>query len=201
VKHFPIASLFFKISKETFRKLYVYQEMLEGWNAVSGLMSGQECLKQTLWHRHFLDSLQIMPWLSGESWILDLGSGGGLPGIVLAIGGAQRLVLVEKKFKKIMFLKNVVRCLDLPAEVFPGAIERFVSSKRWTIVSRATASVENILDMVGHLEVEKYVLLKGKKWQEEMTKAQKRFLMDWIAIPSITEKDGKIIIMKNVRSR
>ena len=116
----------FDVSRETLASLSVYVALLEKWQSRINLVS--PATLPDIWHRHILDSAQLVPYLPVVSprqrcQILDIGSGAGFPGLVLAILGAGDVQLVESDQRKAVFLQTVIRELGLSARVSNHRIE------------------------------------------------------------------------------
>ena len=145
----------------------------------------------TLWQRHILDSLQLTNYLTNSTSevVIDLGSGGGLPSIPLAIamkalGIKKHFILVEKSPVKAAFLQDTLTNLQLDVEVFNDVIDKknfqtLAGGKKAMITSRAFKNVAEILAITPYF-VKEMVLLKGEKWVEEIEDAQNKYLLgDW----------------------
>ena len=137
------------VSRETFEYLLSYEAEIIKWNKHINLVASNE----DIWQRHILDSAQLNSYLSPYSEIIDIGSGGGFPAIVLAIlnksNAEIHINLIEKLQKKCSFLQNIIAKLKLPASVHNVRIEDYIhktnKNKELAITSRAFSSLENIL--------------------------------------------------------
>ena len=149
-------------------KINTYKEMLIDENSRINLVS-----KTTLAdidNRHFLDSAQLMPLIMNKNkTLLDVGTGAGLPGIILAIAGCKKVNLVEKQGKKCDFLKRVNSQLELEMNIFNSRVEDIVGEKFDYIVSRAFAKIDKIITATKNISHKntKFILLKGKTYLEE----------------------------------
>ena len=168
------------VSRETLDKLSLYVELLIRWQARINLVSPSSI--KDVWSRHIFDSIQIYPHvLEKKATTLDLGSGAGFPGLVLAIMGVSNIVLIESNKKKCSFLKEVVRQTDSDAEVFVGRVQEYGSATPVKyITSRALASLEGLLSMSYPLlhQAGKCLFLKGGSYEEELTRSRKKWSMD-----------------------
>ena len=99
-----------------------------------------------IWQRHILDSAQMYPLGDSQGKWLDMGSGGGFPGIVMAIMGAQDMVLVESDKRKATFLQQMTRQMALPATVLPKRMDDLPPQGANTVSARALASLTQLLD-------------------------------------------------------
>ena len=145
----------------------------------------------TIWQRHILDSLQLTSYLANSTSevVIDLGSGGGLPSIPLAIamktlGINKHFILVEKSPVKATFLRNTLAKLQLDGTIFNDVINKtnfqmLAGGKKAIITSRAFKSVAEILEITTDF-VKEMVLLKGEKWVEEIEETQNKHLLgEW----------------------
>jgi len=147
--------------------------------------------------RHLLDCIQIVKYLpQHEKSVMDIGTGAGLPGIILSIIGFKNLHLVEKSPKKSSFLENCKRRLGLNYVVHNKSISEISNLNVDYITARAFASIEKIITMTKKIinKQTKFVLHKGKSYLTELKtiNTQKYF---WVEHPSITSSESKIIIM------
>jgi 16S rRNA (guanine527-N7)-methyltransferase len=183
-----------------------YAALLRKWNAVQNLVS-RETLAE-IWPRHIEDSLQLVPLLRPhDRQIIDLGSGGGLPAIPMAIASREterRFTLVEPVAKKAPFLRAVARELALPVTVESVRAEQIDSRETFDVVtSRALAALPKLLgygvDFLrpgGHM-----LLLKGRTFREEMALAAQLFDFDVIVHPSSTDPEAAILEISNPRAK
>lgn len=184
--------------------LRAYATLLTKWNKVTNLVSRETVV--TLWERHILDSLQVLPLIAtGAARFLDLGSGGGLPGIPLAIafkGGPRHITLVEPIQKKVSFLRTVIRELDLPAEVIAGRTEDVDSRETVDVVtSRALASLCDLLRFSTRFFGPETVGLfhKGGEHLREIEESRSGFSFDVLVNKSSTERSGAILAIRHPR--
>jgi len=154
------------------------------------------------WRNHVLDSLQILPLIESKSLsILDMGTGAGLPGIILSIAGCKNVTLVDSNGKKINFLKNVKRTLSLKTDIVLGRVESLKNRKYDIVTCRALANLKKLLSYSQKLIKKNTVLifLKGKTVNEELMDARKDWNFDFEKHQSISDSRGKILIIKNLK--
>jgi len=189
------------VSRETFERLEVYSRLLESENERQNLVS-RGTLEQ-LWNRHVLDSAQLARFedRAGDSWV-DIGSGAGLPGIVLACLVEGPVTLVEPRRLRAEFLDRVVVELGLNATVMHAKAERITGAFN-VITGRAVASLPRFLSMCDHLSTRKtvWVLPKGRNAQSELEEARRAWQGDFRVEPSVTDDDSKIVVATKVRAR
>ena len=193
------------VSRETLEKFQIYLQLLEKWQSRYNLV-GVTTLADP-WRRHFLDSAQVLMYLGEEgpvraaqSW-LDLGSGAGFPGLVLALMGAGEVHLAESNGKKCAFLRQVIRSTGAKATVHQGRIENLGLPPVDVITSRALASISEILTLGekfcrGDTE---YWLLKGAAVQGELTEASKYWKLDWRFFRSVTDDSGAVLRLRECK--
>jgi 16S rRNA (guanine527-N7)-methyltransferase len=187
---------FFAMPDDIQNMLNVYKSCLVKWNKSCDLV--QEDTLACFLERHVTDSLQILRFLRNSDRIVDIGSGGGFPGIVLSIYGQKGIVLVEKSYKKARFLSGVVNQLKLDTEVFCGNINDF-DGNMYTCISRAFGSLTDLLNVMVDIKACNGVFHKGRTYRQEVFAAKKHFLFDCEINTSITDSKSAIIEVGNVR--
>ncbi|MEM9044128.1 MAG: 16S rRNA (guanine(527)-N(7))-methyltransferase RsmG [Pseudomonadota bacterium] len=195
------------VSRETLERLRAYEALLLKWTQRINLISRHT--RQDVWRRHIIDSAQLYPLIRSKSgsW-LDLGSGGGLPGVILAIltaegGRPAHIHMVESDTRKASFLAHVCRELALPATVHAERIERLTPFPVGLITARALASVDQLLSYsVPFTEPSTQILLlKGEKAHSELTAARQTWHSDIEVFESRMDPTGRILSLSNVRKR
>lgn len=192
----------FDVSRETLAKLDRYAALLADWQQRMNLV-GPSTLPH-IWERHFLDSAQLLPLAgAGKEW-LDIGAGGGFPGLVIAILDPQaQLVLVESIGKKCRFLEEVARETGVADQVTVAnvRIEALKQDRYDIITARAAAALETLFDWGLRFSGPRtrWLLPKGAKVQEELASAAKRFHFDHELIPSRTDSNARIVVATAVR--
>lgn len=156
-----------------------------------------------LWERHFLDCAQLIEFIDDKNAkFVDLGSGAGLPGIILSILGVKNISLVEKSYRKSEFLRQIKIDLELPFSVYQKNIEELDKSKKFDcITSRALAPLTKLLGFATDiLSSNGYCLfLKGKKLDLEISEARKNFDFELKTFPSCTSNEGRIVKINKIR--
>jgi 16S rRNA (guanine527-N7)-methyltransferase len=188
------------VSRETIAKLQGYIQFLTEESERQNLVSRGTI--EHLWGRHILDSAQLMRFepRNDASWI-DIGSGAGLPGIVLACMIEGPMQLVEPRRLRAEFLDKVVKELGLNATVRQSKAERIAGTFD-VITGRAVTSLSNFLSMCDHLSTKKtvWVLPKGRSAQSELAEARRTWQGDFRVEPSVTDEDSRIIVATKVRA-
>jgi len=159
------------LSQLQFEKLIDYLALLNKWNSVYNLTAVRE--PEAMVTQHLLDSLAVVPAFEKARWVLDVGAGGGLPGIVLAIARPDmQLTLIDTVQKKTAFLSQVKAELDLAnVTVLSGRVEQLDAERQFdTITSRAFASLADMVTLSAHLLAPggQYIAMKGVIPDDEM---------------------------------
>jgi 16S rRNA (guanine527-N7)-methyltransferase len=183
-----------EVSRETLDK---YVELLLKWNKKINLISKNT--EKDVWDRHILDSLQLTKYLDKEENVLDVGSGAGLPGIVLSIAG-YNLKMIECDTRKMSFLREAVRICGLKAELIHDRIEN-VKAEGEVLVARGFASINDILKLTTDIRCDRYLLLKGKNTDIELAVANKEWNFDYKRYKSISADDSSIVEITNVQRK
>jgi 16S rRNA (guanine527-N7)-methyltransferase len=185
------------VSRETIDRLRSYETLVNKWQKSINLVSSRT---EDFWGRHIEDCLQLLPHLPAErgKTVYDLGSGAGLPGLVLAIAAPQhQYILVESDKRKAVFLSEVCRELGLGwVMVKAQRIEAIEEAPRGDIVvSRALAPLATLLEYASKLSGDKTIclFLKGKNYAMELAEAKKQWSFAEECIPSKTEPGAQLI--------
>ncbi|MGK7650937.1 16S rRNA (guanine(527)-N(7))-methyltransferase RsmG [Roseovarius sp. B08] len=193
------------VSRETMEKLEHYVNALKKWNPKINLVSKSTI--EDLWTRHFVDSAQIIEFApaSAKSWA-DFGSGGGFPGLVVAILASElreglSVTLVESDHRKSTFLRAVVRETSTNATVISQRIEDLPPLGASIISARALADLNKLFSLSHrHLEPQGVMLFpKGKNWQAELSEAQSKWCFDHEVAKSKTNAQSVILRISGVR--
>ena len=189
------------VSRETLEKLTTLIQTLDAWRLKTNLMGPAEWGR--VWRRHVLDSIQLVPLLPDYGQIVDLGSGAGFPGLVIAAcrpAGLGETVLVESVGKKCAFLRAAIEAADLSARVRNVRVEALTDEPAAAITARAFAPLPKLLDYAAPwLEAGAVgVFPKGERWEEELTAAEKQWKFAHKVIPSRTSDRGVILKLSEV---
>lgn len=191
------------VSRETMARLTTYAECLARWNKRINLVGAASMADP--WRRHMLDSAQLvdhLPIRAGE--LVDLGSGAGFPGLVVAIISGIRTHLIEADTRKAAFLREAVRLTGASATVHAVRIEDLEPFPVDVITARALAPLPALL---GHaLPILEFcaenapicLFLKGAKWQEELTAARKEWNMQADSLASVSDPAGRVLVLGDV---
>ena len=201
-------SRFTRVSRETITSLKKYEDMLINANKTLNLVGNSTI--NDIWNRHFLDSVQVIDFIDeNDKTLVDLGSGAGFPGMVIAITQKDRKIplkikLIEKSSKKVIFLKKIVSELNLNAEVHNLNIFEFQNSLTGDVfVTRAFKPLKKILELI-HKKAKnwkKIFIYLGKTGQNELLEASKVWDIEYKQRMSVTSRDSIIIEINNLKKR
>lgn len=181
-------------SNSVMNRLRTYADLLSKWQAKINLV-GPKTLPE-LWQRHMLDSAQLwsLAPAGARRWI-DLGSGAGFPGLVLAALGAPDMTLVESDTRKATFLREAAREMGLSVLVQAIRIEKLQVLPADVITARALAPLGQLLGFAESLKKEGTVCLfpKGQDVDKELTEATKSWKIAYRLVPSITDAAARIV--------
>jgi len=188
------------VSRETIDKFQAYLTLLEKWQRRINLVANSTLAEA--WQRHILDSGQLAALYPPQTTrVMDVGSGAGFPGLVLAIMGGVTVDLVESDQRKAVFLSTVIRELGLPAKVHNQRIETLPRLFPDVITARALAPVPKLLKLIeNQLSPEIVCLfLKGAAVEDELTNLQTYSTMGSITHSSLSGPTGVVLELKNMR--
>ena len=191
------------VSRETSDKLTAFAALLEKWNAKINLISRSSVAE--VWDRHILDSAQLFALAPGPGHWVDLGSGGGFPGIVVAIlsqgaGTPHSMTMVESDQRKAAFLRTAVRELGLTAKVISDRIEKVPPLGADILSARALADLGTLLTFAErHLRPGGVALFpKGENWRKEHETAQSLWSYTCEPITSRTNSAAAVLKIKDI---
>jgi 16S rRNA (guanine527-N7)-methyltransferase len=163
-----LAALRLSLPADAVPRLLDYQALLQRWNATYNLTAVRDPAEMVT--RHLLDSLAILPYVQGRT-LADLGTGPGLPGIVLAIAAPGReILLVDSNGKKVRFLREAIRALKLDGVRAVQSRVEDVEGRYDCVTARAFASLADMLGWGGHLLAPDgiWLAMKGKRPDDEL---------------------------------
>ena len=154
------------------------------------------------WKRHILDCLQILPMLNNYNYsILDMGTGAGLPGLILSIMGCQNVTLVDSNNKKIKFLEKIKKEMNLKVKIVLDRVENEENIKYDIITSRALANLSKLF-IYSHNFLKKNTLLiflKGKTVNDEILDATKIWKFEYQKHASLSDRGGNLLVIRNLK--
>jgi len=189
------------VSRETFEKLEAYCALLREENARQNLVSAATV--EYLWERHILDSAQLLRFEphGTASWV-DVGSGAGLPGVVIACFARGPVTLIEPRRLRAEFLHKLCESLRLNASVVLGKAER-ARGKHDVVTARAVARLSQLLKISAHLSTRNTVwaLPKGRSARSELAEAQQAWQGVFHVERSVTDENSWIVVARGVRAK
>jgi 16S rRNA (guanine527-N7)-methyltransferase len=183
-------------------RLSAFVALLTRWNSTIQLVGHQDIAH--LWGRHIEDALQLIQYMpQGTTHAVDLGSGAGFPGLILAIATEVHFDLIESDGRKAAFLQEVVTSTNAAATIHASRIEDVILKLRPLVTARALAPLPKLLELSYPFMAEGSVCLfpKGARADTEIADACKDWMMDLQQIPSRTSPGGRILRITGLRRR
>jgi 16S rRNA (guanine527-N7)-methyltransferase len=196
------------VSRETTALLDRFVDILLSWSQKTNLVARSTI--PTVWTRHIADSLQLLPLASDAKTWVDLGSGAGFPGMAIACALAGRrgaaVHLIESVGKKAAFLREAATQLGVPAIVHHVRIEDFGKNFKETadvVCARALAPLDKLLHLASPLVTKGALGLfpKGQDVDAELTEASKYWSIEAALIPSKTNDQARIVVVRKLQPR
>ena len=191
------------VSRETFDRIAAYVELLKAGAERQNLIAPSTI--ETVWERHILDSAQLVRFESfpGARWA-DIGSGAGLPGLIVALLTEGPITLIEPRRLRAEFLHEAANTLGLSHRVSIEAakVER-VGGSFDVITARAVAALDQLLGIARHLSKSEtvWVLPKGKNAQSELAQARRNWQCDALVEQSRTDPDSQILVLTRLGAK
>ena len=189
-----------QVSRETIRSLKKYEDLLINENKNLNLIGNSTI--NTIWERHFLDSAQVIDFIDkNDRTMMDLGSGAGFPGLVVAILAKDRKIplkikLLEKSTKKIKFLKKIIKELNLSVETInKNILKDHIEFMEDIYIARAFKPLELILKLIHNNanNWKKIFIFLGKTGREELLHASKNWYIEYKQRVSVTSSDSLVV--------
>jgi 16S rRNA (guanine527-N7)-methyltransferase len=187
------------VSRETLARLEAYAALLVSWSARINLI-GRDTIAD-LWRRHILDSAQLQPFIPADARsLIDLGSGAGLPGLVLAILGVPGVELVEADSRKSAFLREATRITETTVTLRPCRIQALSPHPVDVITARALAPLDRLLGLAEPFlaPTSECLLLKGERVEDELTLARRHWRMTASLHQSRSDPRGVVLRLQQV---
>ena len=159
---------------------------------------------ENIWDRHVLDCLQLTKHITNKKFkILDLGTGAGLPGVLLSIVGYQKVLMLDSVKKKTDFVRQVIKELSLTAKIQNKRIEKPPISEHDIIVSRALAPLVKLLTYARMYSNKNTtsLFLKGRSVYNEIEMARKNFTFSYETFKSISSEEGNVLKITNLNKK
>ena len=199
----------FDVSRETCNDLESLISMIQKKNEEINIISEKTSNKEAIRQRHIIDSIQIVDFVDLNcNTTCDLGSGGGMPGLIIAIimkklKKSMQIKLYEKSYHKCAFLKDVSEKLELNTEIIQKDIFKIKNIETGTIMSRAFKPMPIILDLV-QKNFQKYkniILFMGKSGRKILNDTLKIWDLDYEERKSLTSKESFLLNIKNMEKK
>ena len=199
----------FDVSRETCNELETFVSMIQNKNLKINLISRKTSEKEAIRQRHIVDSVQIVDFVDlNSNTTCDLGSGGGIPGLIIAIlmkklKNSMKIKLYEKSYHKCVFLKDVSKKLELNTEVIQKDIFKIKNIETGTIISRAFKPMPIILDLVqkNFRKYKNIILFMGKSGRKILDDTLKIWDLEYEEKKSLTSKDSFLLNIKNMAKK
>ena len=201
-------SRLFRVSRETIISLKKYEDLLIKANKNLNLI-GNSTINQ-IWTRHFLDSVQVIDFVDkNDRSLIDLGSGAGFPGLVIAIASKDRKIpikikLIDKSSKKVKFLKEIIKKLHLNVEVLhQNVLEGSIKLEGDVLVARAFKPLKIILKLI-HNKAEnwkKIFIFLGKTGKKELEQVSKSWDIQYKQRVSVTSNDSIVVEINKIKKK
>jgi 16S rRNA (guanine527-N7)-methyltransferase len=182
------------VSRETLARLRAYVDLLGHWNGRINLVSAASL--EDVWRRHILDCGQLIRHIgAGARVLVDLGSGAGLPGLILGILGVPEAHLIEVDQRKAAFLREAARVTNTQATVHAARIEAVGRFPVDVVAARALAPLPQLLEQAVRFVGDRTVclFLKGRDLRDELTAAQEKWIMRTQTLASLADPTGHIL--------
>ena len=190
------------VSRETLVRLERFGELLRVESGRQNLVSASSL--DSLWERHLIDSAQLVRFEPKRGAWVDIGSGAGLPGLVVAALVEGPVLLVEPRRLRAEFLTRAVSELGLDDRVSVAACKAESARGSFDVITaRAVAAVDKLLRISTHLSTRNsvWVLPKGRSGQSELAEARRHWHCDAETVPSYTDSESEILLLRNVKAK
>ena len=189
------------VSRETFERVQQFADLLIAENAKQNLISGASA--KELWERHILDGAQLLALAGGRGRWCDIGSGAGLPGMIIAILSNDPVVLIEPRRLRVDFLRATAARLGLEQVTVEAGKAEHARGQFDFITARAVAKLSTLFSLSTHLSHggTRWILPKGQKAKTELDEARRTWQGSFRLVPSQTDPDAAIVVAEGVEPR
>jgi len=197
------------VSRETFLDFENYTSMIIQKNKKINLISQKTASKKAIIDRHIIDSAQIIDFVDlNNDTTTDLGSGAGMPGIIVAIilknmKNNIKVHLYEKSYHKSLFLREVSEKLNLNTKIFQKNIYEIKNLETGTIMSRAFKPMPVVLDLVykNFIRYKNIIFFMGKNGKKIFENSKKKWKLDYLEKKSLTSENSFLINIKKIEKK
>ena len=193
---------YFHLNKSQIEKIEFFVAKIISYNQHTNLVGNSTI--ENFWDRHVLDCLQLSSYIFEKNLkILDMGTGAGLPGVLLSILGYKNVLMIDSVKKKTDFVKNIIKDLSLEARIQTKRIEKIPTVEKDIIVSRALAPLTKLLTYALLYSNKKTTsfFLKGRNVNNEIEMANKKFIFDFKVFESLSCGGGCVLQIKNIKTK
>lgn len=191
------------VSRETWERLEHFHRLLLKWSSRINLISPRDF--DSVAERHIADCVQYLPRIPLDvEDVTDIGSGGGLPGLVIAIGRPDiHVTLIESDVRKCAFLRSAARELSVRCDVVTARIEEAAPMRSSVVTARALAPLAKLLPYVSrHMAMNgRFLAQKGRRWREEVSAALEIWTFDYEMHQSVTEDGAALLEITNISEK
>jgi len=190
------------VSNETIERFRLYLDLLAHWQRKINLVGDATLLDP--WRRHILDSAQLAPLIpAGAPRLIDLGSGAGFPGLVLALLTTAQVTLVDANARKCAFLREAARVTGAAVTICPARIESLTCADHDVVTARALAPLSALLPLARQVLAPTGIclLLKGRDHAAELTRARQTWTMHATVLPSRSDPAGAVLRIEELAQR
>ena len=187
------------VSRETLSRLTKFVDLLLKWQRSINLIGPGTV--DDVWRRHVLDCGQLVRFLPHRrARVLDIGTGAGLPGMVLGIQGVPNIQMIESDAKKCVFLREAARITETPVKIIEARAESALCEPADVVTARAVAPLTRLLELIEqHIKTNTICFFfKGKDLKNELTDIKNNWNMQLEAHPSLTQRDGVILQLESI---
>lgn len=189
------------VSRETYEKFKIYMQYIENWNRQTSLV--QLDTLANFMERHILDSLQLLSIMDISRKTIDIGTGAGFPGMVLAIAGVKKITLCDSNRRKTVFLQEVQRELKVDVSIICARVESLSPSHFPQVITRACSELSTLLEYTLHVSRETHekptlIALKGRSYQHEIDIARTKFNFNYEKFNSMTDDNSVILKIEEI---
>lgn len=196
----------FGLSQSEMEKFAIYEKLLTHWQKKLNLV-GPSTLEQ-FWNRHLLDSIQLLPLIRKyqnvhpDLKMADVGTGAGIPGLLLAMAGVANITLIESDFRKCAFLREVSRETETRVIIQSKRIESISDLKFDLITARALASLPKLFGLCQGISKPDtvFIFLKGNSVKEEISESGTSWQFDHLSHKSLTNDSSVVLEITNLKA-
>ncbi len=192
----------FNLNKIQIEKIDFFIDSVVSYNKHTNLIG--KSTVENFWNRHVLDCLQVTKYINNKKLkILDIGTGAGLPGLLLSVVGYQKVLMIDSVKKKTDFVKTIIKELSLSAKTLNKRIEKPPITQHDVIVSRAVAPLVRLLTYARMYSNKNTtsLFLKGRSVNNEIDIAMKKYSFSFTKFESLSSSDGCVLQIQKIKNK